>query len=202
MTAETNGQISMSVASGDHVDGSGGSKAEAVSEDHLLSVRRCETPRIGHRYYRMTSDPRGFCLIFNVFEFPHLPADDERRIRKGSEGEAKRLSQVFQQLHFKPKIIDNPKKEEIESVVEEYSKNPELKEHDCIVVIVLSHGRVGGFEGSDGKYIPFKEIVEKLNNKNCSALINKPKLFFFSCCRGSMYSLLLIQIFITNLLFC
>jgi hypothetical protein len=54
----------------------------------------------------------------------------------------------------------------------------ELKNYDCLVVFVLTHG--GESEiiyAKDRKYY-VKELVEPFTGKNCTQLANKPKLFF------------------------
>ncbi|CAG2101910.1 unnamed protein product [Medioppia subpectinata] len=156
--------------------------AQPVSNEALLHVQSCPQPMIGPNYYAMESNPRGYCLIFNIIDFPEESIYEER---VGSQSDAKRLYQVFQELHFKAKVFTNSYKKDIKLIVDKYSKKRQLLKHDCFVLIVLSHGKDGGvFVASDAKFIAYKDIIDKFNNKNCKNLINKPKLFFFSCCRG------------------
>lgn len=49
------------------------------------------------------------------------------------------------------------------------------RDNDCIVVTVLSHGKKGRLEASDGPY-DIDEILEPILNSQ--SLIGKPKLFF------------------------
>jgi hypothetical protein len=107
--------------------------------------------------------------------------------RKGSETEAIRLRDVFQELHFAVVLKTNLKRDEILSTLEEYSKKADLRKHDALVLIVLSHGHSQYLVGIDGISVHFEEIVNRFNNENCSLLINKPKLFFFNCCRGGLH---------------
>ena len=123
--------------------GRGGTVAELPSDEFMLKVKKCEQAKIGQRYYRMQSDPRGFCLIFNIFEFP----DTQYDIRNGSQAEAKNLSDAFEELHFISEVMDNPSRKDIESTVDQYSQKPELEKHDAFVLIVLSHGKRDGFIG-------------------------------------------------------
>ena len=117
--------------------------ATITSEEFMLKVKNCAEPRIGDYIYPMKSNPRGYCLIFNVFEFPNT----EYNIRRGSEAEAKRLAEIFEQLHFTVDLMNNPTKNKIESTVYDYSQNSELEGHDAIVIIVLSHGESDGVIG-------------------------------------------------------
>jgi len=156
--------------------------AEVANEDFMMGVKACVQPMIGVEFYPMKYNPRGYCLIFNNYDFPNHSYEYPHR--HGSVDEAKRLKDIFEQLYFKVQVMDNSVMADTLKTIEEYSQKEELKRHDCFVLIVLSHGKSGGFITSDGQYIPFKEVVEQLNNKNCQNLINKPKLLFFSCCRG------------------
>ena len=128
---------------GEHSASGGGTVAEVTTDEFMVKIKKCDQAKIGANYYRMASDPRGFCLIFNIFEFPDTIYD----IRNGSQTEAKNLSDLFEELHFISRVIDNPSQKDIESTVAEYSQKPELKGHDAIVLIVLSHGRRDGFIG-------------------------------------------------------
>jgi caspase-like apoptosis-related cysteine protease len=54
----------------------------------------------------------------------------------------------------------------------------DLKNYDCLVVFVLTHG--GEFEvicAKDQAYY-VKDLVEPFTGRNCIHLANKPKLFF------------------------
>jgi hypothetical protein len=58
------------------------------------------------------------------------------------------------------------------------SRKDELKDYDCLVVFVLTHGEEGEIiYAKDVKYY-VKELVEPFTGTNCLNLANKPKLFF------------------------
>ncbi|KAL1433847.1 hypothetical protein MTO96_012186 [Rhipicephalus appendiculatus] len=62
----------------------------------------------------------------------------------------------------------------------------ELKEAECLVLILMSHGDKDGILGVDNQWLPLKEdVYAQFNNENCPALQGKPKLFFIQACRGS-----------------
>jgi hypothetical protein len=166
--------------SGNH-SRSGNTIASIQNEELLLKVKKCKEAMIGKNYYRMSSSPRGFCLIINNFKFSD---EDNYPERKGSQTEATRLRDVFEELHFIVVSKTNLKRDEILSTLEEYSKKVDLRKHDALILIVLSHGISQYLLGIDGVCVHFEEIVKKFNNQNCPLLINKPKLFFFNCCRG------------------
>ena len=65
------------------------------------------------------------------------------------------------------------------------AKHSDLKKHDCLVVIILSHGNSGQIITSDNEAVEFEKVLTIFNNQNCHQMIKKPKMFFFNCCRGS-----------------
>lgn len=59
----------------------------------------------------------------------------------------------------------------------------DFSEHDCLVVVVLSHGELGELHAHDRKYNA--EIIwSSFTSSNCPSLEGKPKLFFIQACRG------------------
>ena len=64
--------------------------------------------------------------------------------------------------------------------IEDHSNN------DCLLVAVMTHGRVGGeLLSSDHKYYHSEELLENFVGLKCKTLVGKPKLFFIQACRGS-----------------
>ena len=58
------------------------------------------------------------------------------------------------------------------------SRMDELKDYDCLVVFVLTHGgECETIYAKDETYY-VKELVEPFTGRNCIQLANKPKLFF------------------------
>lgn len=53
----------------------------------------------------------------------------------------------------------------------------------------MSHGDLGTIRGSDLKNFEIDKIYERLNTKNCPALMNKPKVIIIQACRGGDYQL-------------
>ena len=71
------------------------------------------------------------------------------------------------------------------------SKDEELQGHDCLVVVLMGHGKTEQGQAKlmayDGQLVDLGELVALFNNKNCPGLRGKPKLFFIQCCRGREY---------------
>ena len=60
---------------------------------------------------------------------------------------------------------------------------------DAFVLIILSHGFEGGLiygtDSDENGLRVERDIVVQFNDRNCPALMGKPKMFFFNTCRGS-----------------
>ena len=52
-------------------------------------------------------------------------------------------------------------------------------------VIIMGHGFDGVIFGRDGEKVNIRmDILDQFSNENCSAMIDKPKMFVFQSCRG------------------
>lgn len=129
--------------------------------------------------YPMTSRPRGYCVIINNQKFTGLP------FRTGSRADADRLSDVFSQLYFDILRYDNVTSlQMIELLKNKIAGDQALENHDALAVIILSHGSEDGIFGTEDSIVSVDTILELFNNRNCPLLMNKPKMFFLSACRG------------------
>ena len=65
----------------------------------------------------------------------------------------------------------------------------------AFVLIIMSHGGKDHVYGTDGSKnrnnVNITEIVELFNGENCSALVDKPKLFFVQACQAGWWCLLI-----------
>jgi len=129
----------------------------------------------------MTSTPRGFCLIINNQRFAN---PKKFRFRRGSRADAYRLKEVFTQLGFLVHYRPNLTVTEMQTTLLNIARSPQLKWHDALAIIILSHGDTDVIYGTDCLTIGVDYILSLFNNKRCPLLINKPKMFFFSACRG------------------
>uniref|UniRef100_A0A8C6U5E9 Uncharacterized protein n=1 Tax=Neogobius melanostomus TaxID=47308 RepID=A0A8C6U5E9_9GOBI len=63
-----------------------------------------------------------------------------------------------------------------------------LKETDSVFVVISSHGKLGPDE------LKVDDIHDKLNAKNCPALVDKPKIIIIQACRGiNIFGVILIS---------
>lgn len=135
--------------------------------------------------YPTHSQNRGIFLCINNINFI-----DENMTRKGAEIDDKNLTELFKQMGFRIKDYRNQSLSETMRIIRELIDNgEELKEMDCIVVAVMSHGKSGPAKEntlivtSDLQYISTSWIIDQFDHDNCKALIGKPKIFIFQMCR-------------------
>ncbi|XP_077103255.1 caspase-8 [Siphateles boraxobius] len=135
-----------------------------------------ENPEIPQ--YEMKGDRRGVCLIINNYDFSACNLGK----REGTDIDKASLEAVFQWLGFEVVVErDCGRMRMLQVLMDLAARDHTLA--DCVVCCVLSHGRVDGIVGVDGKTVTFRELTETLHR--CYSLFQKPKLFFIQSCRGT-----------------
>ncbi|XP_061183809.1 caspase-8-like [Saccostrea echinata] len=135
-------------------------------------------------YYKMTSKPRGYCIIINNKIF-HGQSD--LRERAGTDIDEEKLEETFGTfLDFNVKIFRNCTCVQIREVCQKYSRK-DHSQYDSIVVCILSHGTTGAVYGSDCQSVPIRDITSYFTASRCPTLADKPKLFFFQACQGLVH---------------
>lgn len=95
------------------------------------------------------------------------------------------LVSVFQWLGFETVIRKDCTKESMVKALRQLGEKDHTQA-DCVVCCVLTHGYEGGLYGVDGERVLIRELLEELDGKHCSFLIQKPKLFFIQACQGQL----------------
>ncbi|XP_071111908.1 caspase-3-like [Haliotis cracherodii] len=135
----------------------------------------------GDRCYKMTSDPRGLCVILNNVHFDHEQGDLDRHAAAGAN---ERLKTLFENLKFVVWSHADKRAEEIKKIFEDAGKHMDDNvDIDCFVVFISSHGREGVIYSTDLKMICIKDIARQFRPDKCPTLKGKPKLFFIDACR-------------------
>ncbi|NXP63117.1 CASP8 protein, partial [Chloropsis cyanopogon] len=140
--------------------------------------------------YKMTSRPRGVCLILNnhnfakaregVLEHKHM------KDRNGTDVDAAALRNVFSKLHFRVEEYRDLTAEEIRKTVNIF-QSADHEDKDCFVCCILSHGKKGIIYGVDGQEVPIRELTTSFTAQNCHSLAGKPKVFFIQACQGDAF---------------
>ncbi|NXW64466.1 CASP8 protein, partial [Eurystomus gularis] len=137
--------------------------------------------------YKMTSRPRGVCLILNNHNFAKareaVLEPKSLKNRNGTDVDAAALGRVFSKLHFTIEEYRDLTAEEIRKTVDIY-RCKDHKDRDCFVCCILSHGKKGIIYGVDGQEVPIQELTTSFSGQNCRSLAGKPKVFFVQACQG------------------
>ncbi|XP_021253377.1 caspase-8-like [Numida meleagris] len=140
--------------------------------------------------YKMTSRPRGVCLILNNHNFSKarkaVPELRKMKNRNGTDVDADALKKVFSNLHFIIAEYKDCTAEEIRNIVNTY-RCMDHNNKDCFVCCILSHGKKGMIYGVDGQEVPIQELTTSFTGQNCRSLAGKPKVFFVQACQGDAY---------------
>ena len=139
------------------------------------------------------SRPRGFALILNNIDF----IGDPSARRDGGEIDSNNLFALLTQLHFEVTKLENVKKDDLlkphTGHISKFLDQFKVKNVDCCIVVVMSHGSEGYFmtvdpekhSNSDSNRVGiWNELLPLFNNRQCPQLVEKPKIFIIQACRG------------------
>ena len=147
----------------------------------ITSSSSRETTDTGSNGYRMSSTPRGYCIIINNMNFTSM------KDRPGSNWDAQALQDVFgNYLGFHVEPFKDLSSKEIRTLMQ----NLQDKDHsklDCLVVAILSHGENGNVYGTDGVMVSVECITGYFSGTQCPSLGGKPKVFIMQACRGKKF---------------
>ncbi|NXX41520.1 CASP8 protein, partial [Tricholaema leucomelas] len=150
---------------------------------YILSFQQLEA-------YKMSSQPRGVCLILNNHSFAKareaVPALRRLGDRDGTDVDAEALRRVFSKLHFAVVEHRDLTAEAMRETVNMY-RCEDHKDKDCFVCCILSHGKKGSVYGVDGQEVPIQELTTSFTGQNCQSLAGKPKVFFIQACQGESF---------------
>ncbi|XP_059144760.1 uncharacterized protein LOC131931943 [Physella acuta] len=133
--------------------------------------------------YNLEFEKTGIAIIFNIRK---KPAENTSDLRKGSVEDVKNLEAAFEKIGM---TVYRVKKENktADGIVEFLNENVstgKFKQYAMVVCVFMSHGCPNGFHSSNGIPIEPQFIIEKFSNN--PYLKNKPKMFIFQACRGSI----------------
>ena len=129
--------------------------------------------------YQIDYSNPGVVLIFNNKYF-----HEKSKVRKGSEQDVMRLTDLFVTLNYTVERFIDTTAAEVKTILKEWS-NRDYENIGCLLVFIMSHGKRGTIITTDGKQIILDEFVDPF--KRNRSLKNKPKLFFIQACRGSNF---------------
>ncbi|XP_074644962.1 caspase-8-like [Tubulanus polymorphus] len=133
--------------------------------------------------YKMTSKPRGKCLVMCNYNFPGVA---ELEDRNGSECDIGNIHYLFsEKLHFEVHIYRNETAPKMRDICRQFAVGIDHSKYDCFVCFILTHGELGCVYGTDGEKVRISEITYLFSAMPCPTLKGKPKLFFIQACQGA-----------------
>lgn len=138
----------------------------------------------------MESKPRGYCVIFNNFDFSiarkEVPKLHSMKNRNGTDLDAVALKNTFSELHFEVIVYKDSTAWQICEILKSY-QSMDHSNKDCFMCCILSHGDKGIIYGCDGQEAPIYELTSYFTGSKCPSLAGKPKIFFIQACQGDNY---------------
>ncbi|XP_020024141.2 caspase-8 isoform X2 [Castor canadensis] len=183
----TERRMSIEGCSDSFLNGEGSLGALAMSDSPREQDSESQT---SDKAYQMKNKPRGYCLIFNNYDFSvarkSVPKLHNIKDRKGTDLDEETLRQTFKMLHFEIILYKNSTAKEIYEVLQSY-QTMDHNNKDCFVCCILSHGDKGIVYGTDGKQASIYELTSYFTGSKCPSLAGKPKVFFIQACQGENY---------------
>uniref|UniRef100_A0A8C5KQI9 Caspase-8 n=1 Tax=Jaculus jaculus TaxID=51337 RepID=A0A8C5KQI9_JACJA len=144
-------------------------------------------PQTSDKVYQMKSKPRGFCVIFNNYDFSMARKNfPNMKNRKGTNFDEEALSQTFKDLHFEVASYQDHTADNILEVLKLY-QSMDHNNKDCFICCILSHGDQGVIYGTDGQKASIYDITSCFTGSQCPSLAGKPKVFFIQACQGDSF---------------
>lgn len=167
-----------------------GQNCESQEQDCESREPDSKPQQTADKVYRMKSKPRGYCVIFNNYDFSkarkNVPKLRKIKDRTGTDLDAEALHNTFSELHFE---VVHYKDTTAKAICETLKKYQRMDHNgkDCFICCILSHGDKGIIYGCDGQEAPIYELTSYFTGLKCPSLAGKPKIFFIQACQGDNY---------------
>uniref|UniRef100_A0A8D3CI47 Caspase-1-like n=1 Tax=Scophthalmus maximus TaxID=52904 RepID=A0A8D3CI47_SCOMX len=111
---------------------------------------------------------------------------DKSLNREGAERDEENMENLLTDLGYEVVKHTNLTAKAIDGALLTFSTHPKLKDTDSVLVVIMSHGKLGTILGVDGKDDKFHidNIYKHLGSEKCPALLDKPKIIIIQACRG------------------
>ncbi|CAM5105011.1 unnamed protein product [Natator depressus] len=121
-------------------------------------------------------------IICNV-EFDHL------RRRDGADVDMNGMKRLLEGLGYKVEIHCNLNAQAMVETLKQFAARNEHRTSDSTFLVLMSHGVRAGLCGTNCQdestdILPIDTIYSTFNNRNCQALLEKPKVIIIQACRG------------------
>uniref|UniRef100_A0A3B3BKH4 Caspase a n=1 Tax=Oryzias melastigma TaxID=30732 RepID=A0A3B3BKH4_ORYME len=118
---------------------------------------------------------------------------NEKMNRSGAEKDEENMERLLSNLGYKVEKHTNLTGKDINEAFISFSKQQKLKQTDSVIVVLMSHGKLGAVLGVDEYEFPVNNIYEHLGSEKCPALLDKPKIIIIQACRGAQKGSVLVS---------
>ncbi|TFJ99389.1 beta-1,4-galactosyltransferase 1 [Platysternon megacephalum] len=130
-------------------------------------------------------------IICNV-EFEHL------RRRDGADVDVNGMKRLLEGLGYKVETHCNLNAQAMVETLKKFAARTEHRTSDSTFLVLMSHGVRAGLCGTKSQdestdILPIDTIYSTFNNKNCQALLGKPKVIIIQACRGENHGQVLVS---------
>ncbi|KAK7113005.1 caspase-3-like isoform X2 [Littorina saxatilis] len=130
--------------------------------------------------YNFNFKRRGLFLLINNKNFTR---ETKQEPREGSDVDAERLEERFQDLGFDVRRFDDVTRGKMATLMYDAAAQ-DHSDADCFACAILSHGMEGYVYGTDGR-VSLEVLTLPFKGERCPCLVGKPKLFFVQACGKS-----------------
>uniref|UniRef100_A0A8C8RGM7 Caspase-1 n=1 Tax=Pelusios castaneus TaxID=367368 RepID=A0A8C8RGM7_9SAUR len=122
-------------------------------------------------------------LVICNMEFDHLSKRD------GADVDVAGMQKLLGGLGYKVETYWNLDAQAMGETLKQFAARKEHQTSDSTFLVLMSHGVRAGLCGTKSKdgstdILPIDTIYSTFNNKNCQALVGKPKVILIQACRG------------------
>ncbi|KAM6933278.1 caspase a-like [Xenentodon cancila] len=121
----------------------------------------------------------------------NMTFSNKRMNREGAEVDHGNMKKMLTNLGYEVVTYTNLTGQAINEAFTKFAQHPKLKMTDSVIVVIMSHGRLGSVLGvnwypsdKNSDEFPINSIYTHLGSENCPALIDKPKIIIIQACRG------------------
>uniref|UniRef100_A0AAG5DUU8 Uncharacterized protein n=1 Tax=Anopheles atroparvus TaxID=41427 RepID=A0AAG5DUU8_ANOAO len=129
--------------------------------------------------YNMTHKRRGIAVVINQVRFKGM------KQRDGSDRDRDNICAALETLQFDVQVFDDLSRDKLFGALQLIA-DEDHSQHDCLVVVVMTHGSEDVLYASDSTY-KVDRLWELFLGDACPSLLGKPKLFFIQACRGEKF---------------
>ncbi|PSN37225.1 hypothetical protein C0J52_12651 [Blattella germanica] len=130
----------------------------------------------------MDHPSRGYAVIFHQYDYKKCLSS--YTCCKCPSLEVKKLSDTLANLGFDVEIHDDLPLSKIKKVLKNLTENTDHTSADCIVIVMLAHGKNNNLLSAKKCTFPLQELWMPFCAVNCPSLAGKPKLFFIEACQA------------------